>query len=232
MSTPSFTAFGPEHAAVYDERFAKLQPFRDALHLVAAGVLLECPPDARILCVGAGTGAEILALAERFPGWRFTAVEPSGAMLDVCRRKAAEAGIAARCDFHEGFLDSLPVTEPFDAATSFLVSQFVSDSGQRRGFFREIAARLAPGGYLVNADLSADLDSAEYNRLFDVWRNLFKLCGFSSEQVEGVRSAYGRDVALSTTEEIAAILGAAGFEAPLEVFQTVLIRAWAARVQN
>lgn len=229
MSTPPLTAFGPEHAASYDERFAKLQPFRDALHLVTAGVLLDLPPDARILCVGAGTGAEILALAERFPGWHFTAVEPSGAMLDVCRRKVEAAGIAGRCDFHEGFLDTLPECAPFDAATSFLVSQFVLEPERRRGFFRDIAARLKPDGLLVNADLSADLMSREYAGLFDLWRNLFRICGFSAEQVEGVRSAYGRDVAVAPAEDVEALIGSAGFEAPLAVLQTALIRAWTAR---
>ncbi|WP_264488307.1 class I SAM-dependent methyltransferase [Luteolibacter arcticus] len=46
-------------------------------------------------------------MAARFPGWRFTAVEPSGAMLDHCRKKATEAGIVDRCECHEGYLDSL-----------------------------------------------------------------------------------------------------------------------------
>lgn len=92
LNSPSHPRFDLEHAATYDARFAKLQAFRDARHLVAAGVLLDLPPDARILCVGDGTGAEIPALAERFPGWHFTAVEASGAMLDACRRKAEAAG--------------------------------------------------------------------------------------------------------------------------------------------
>ncbi len=221
--------FDSGQATSYDERFAKLQPLRDALHLVTAGALLELPPDARILCVGAGTGAEILALAARFPGWHFTAVEPSGPMLEVCRRKAAEAGIAARCEFHEGYLDSLPETPPFHAATSFLVSQFVLDGDRRRDFFRGIARRLVPGGHLVSADLSANLATDEYDRLFGVWGNLFSICDFTAEQVGNLRNAYGRDVAVSPPGEIADLIASAGFEAPLVILQTVLIRAWCTR---
>ena len=95
-----------------------------------------------MLCVGAGTGAELSYLAERFPGWRFTAVEPSAPMLEVCRRRAEAQGIEGRCIFHEGYLESLPPSEPFDAATSLLVSQFILDPEERSGFFRAIAGRL------------------------------------------------------------------------------------------
>ena len=46
-----------------------------------------------------------------------------------------------RCEFHEGYLDSLPSSEPFGAATSLLVSQFVRDPVARAEFFRA-----SPGG--------------------------------------------------------------------------------------
>jgi len=225
-TSSSLTAFGAEQAAAYDARFAKLEPMRDALHLLTGGILARLPSHARILCVGAGTGAELLALAAKFPGWRFTAVEPSGPMLDLCRKKASDAGVAERCEFHEGFLESLPVGEPYHAATSFLVSQFVLDVEQRRDFFRQIAERLVPGGYLVSCDLSADLTTAEYRELFDVWANLFEYAGFMPEQIEGIRGAYGRDVAVLPPEQVASLIASAGFETPVAFYQSVLIRGW------
>jgi tRNA (cmo5U34)-methyltransferase len=228
-SSPSLTGFGPEQAAAYDARFAKLEPMRDALHLLTGGILARLPSDARLLCVGAGTGAEVLALASRFPGWRFTAVEPSGPMLDLCRKKASAAGIAGRCEFHEGFLESLPEGEPFHAATSFLVSQFVLDVDQRREFFRHIADRLVPGGYLVSSDLSADLTSAAYRDLFEVWANLFDHAGFSAAQIESIRGAYGRDVAVAAPEHVASLIASAGFGTPVAFYQSVLIRGWFAK---
>ena len=99
-----------------------MAPINDALHLLTSAVLSELPPKASILCVGAGTGAEILSLAQTFPEWHFTAVEPSPAMLDVFRRRAEEHGISSRCVFHPGYLDSLPSNGLFDAATAFLDS--------------------------------------------------------------------------------------------------------------
>ncbi|WZP00329.1 class I SAM-dependent methyltransferase [Isosphaeraceae bacterium EP7] len=124
-------------------------------------MLSDLGDDARFLYIGVGTGPELIYLAERFPGWRFVAVEPSAPMLDVCRRKAEERGIADHCGFHEGYLDSLPQGEAFDAATSLLVSQFILDRQARTGFFREIAGRVLPGGVLVNAGLSSDASAAD-----------------------------------------------------------------------
>ena len=157
--------FDQKCASGYDQQWSKMAPLRDALHLLIGAILSELRTDARILCVGAGTGPELLYLAERFPGWRFVAIEPSPPMLDVCRRKAEECGIATRCEFHEGYLESLPPSEAFDAATSLLVSQFILDSDVRSGFFRGIADRLRVGGFLVNSDLSSDANPAAYHSL-------------------------------------------------------------------
>ena len=95
----SSIVFDQERALSYDKRFAQLAPLRDALHLLIHAVLSELPADARILCVGVGTGSELIYLAQRFPEWRFTAVEPSAPMLEVCRRRTEECGIASRCGF-------------------------------------------------------------------------------------------------------------------------------------
>ena len=127
-------AFDQQNAATYDQRFAKLAAMRDALHLLIGAIFADLPAEARILCVGAGTGHELIYLAQKFPEWRFAVVEPSGPMLDVCRRKADACGITSRCVFHEGYLESLPPSAPFDAATSLLVSQFILSPEARAGF--------------------------------------------------------------------------------------------------
>ena len=222
-------AFGPEHAAAYDQRYAKLAPLRDVLHLLTSAVLADLPAEARILCVGAGTGAELIYLAEKFPQWRFAVVEPSAPMLEVCRRKAEAGGITSRCGFHEGYLDSLPPSEAFDAATALLVLQFILAPEARGGFFRNIAARLRPGSYLVSADLASDLTSANYQSLLAVWLRLMRETGSSPEQLEKLRDAYGRDVAVLPIEQISAIIASAGFERPVLFLQTCLIHAWFAR---
>jgi tRNA (cmo5U34)-methyltransferase len=147
-------------------------------------------------------------------------------MLEVCRRRTAELGIASRCVFHEGFLDSLPPGEPFDAATSLLVSQFILAPTVRIEFFHAIAERLRPGGYLVSADLASDITSAEYQSLLEVWLRLMKTGYVTEEKVSQLRAAYGRDVALLPVEQVSAIIAAGGFETPVLFLQTGLIHAW------
>ncbi|RYD79573.1 MAG: class I SAM-dependent methyltransferase [Verrucomicrobiaceae bacterium] len=219
-------AFDQAHASEYDKRFAKLAPLRDVMHFFLGTVFSDLPANARILCVGAGTGSELLYLAQKNPQWHFTAVDPSAPMLEVCRRRAEEAGIASRCAFHEGYLDSLPPSEPFDAATSILVSQFILNPETRTEFFRAIAERLRPGGYLATADLASDVNSTAYQSLLDIWLQLMKTTGIPPENAEKLRVTYGRDVALLPVEKVSEIIASGGFETPVLFLQTGLIHAW------
>ncbi|WP_193211319.1 class I SAM-dependent methyltransferase [Luteolibacter marinus] len=230
MDKEQIKAVFDQQASTYDEKWKGLAAINGALHLLTGAVLAELPEEARILCVGAGTGAELLYLAGRFPGWRFTAVEPSAAMLDVLRARAEEQGIAGRCVFHEGYLESLPAGEPFHAATSVLVSQFIQDRAERAGFFREIAARLVREGVLVSADLACDFATEEGRSLLGTWFRLMKGGGVSAEEVERMRGAYERDVAVLPREGVPAIVMEGGFGVPVPFFQAGMIHAWYARV--
>lgn len=218
-----------QQASSYDQKWARLAAFRDGLHILIGAVFSPLPACARLLCVGAGTGAEILYLAARFPGWTFTAVEPSTGMLDECRRRADEAGIGARCTFHAGYLESLPPTEAFDAATCLLVSQFILDERARSDFFRSIARRLRPGGLLASSDLSADVNSAAYESLLAAWLRTIAGAGVSAEGMEQMCTAYRRDVAVLPATAIETIIVASGFESAVQFFQAGLIRAWYSR---
>jgi tRNA (cmo5U34)-methyltransferase len=218
--------FDREFASSYDRRFAKLAPMHNALHLLIRMVLSELPNDARVLCVGVGTGSELIDLAQTFPQWKFTAVEPAAPMLDICRQKAEEYGIASRCTFHEGYLDSLPASDPFHAATCLLVSHFFIQQEERRNFFRQIAARLLPDGYLVSSDLASDMSSSAYQSLLEVWVRMLINPEMPAEEIEKFLTSYGRDVALLPPQEVEAIIASSGFDTPVLFFQTLLIHAW------
>lgn len=228
MKAPS-AVFDQDHAAAYDRRFAKLAPQRDSLHLLIRILFGELPHDARILCVGAGTGAEVIALAAAFPGFHFTAVEPSLPMLEVCRQKAAQAGIDSRCTFHHGYIHTLPTGAPFHAATSLLVSQFLTDRTARISFFEEIANRLVPAGLLVDADLSADLDSPDATEMKDVWRRMLIYSDTAPEHAAKFADAWKQAVGVLPPHEVAAIISDGGFGRPTLFYQSLFIHGWFAR---
>jgi len=218
----SSVVFDTKRASTQDNRLTKLAPMREALHLFIRMVLSELPAKASILCVGAGTGPELIYLAQAFPHMQFTVVEPAAPMLDVCRQRAEETGIISRCTFHDVYLDSLPECSAFDAATSILVSQFFMQSNERSNFFKQIASRLTPGGLLINADLASDMSSPTYSKLFDVWLRTMKFAEIPVEEA----SKLGRDVAVIPAQEIESIIISGGFDKPVLFFQSLLIHAW------
>ena len=226
MQSDEIKAIFDQQASSYDERWAKTSPIREALHFLLEAVFAGLPAQARILCVGCGTGEEIVHLARRFQQWQFTAVEPSTAMLEVCRRKLEAAGVASRCRFHEGYLESLPDDGSFDAATCFLVSQFMLDEAVRVEFFRGIAGCLVPGGILASSDLASDTGTQDYDRLLGMWMEMMLAAGIPAAGIEQMRANYARDVAILPPARIAGIIASAGFVEPVQFYQCGLIHAW------
>lgn len=229
MRQDEITALFDQQAAGYDSQWAKTAPINNGLHFLLDSMFAPLPADAKVLCVGAGTGTELAHLARQNAGWRFVAVEPSGAMLEVCRQKAEREGFASRCTFHEGYLPSLATTELHDAATCFLVSQFILEDDERSRFFAEIAKRLKPGGLLASSDLASDVESPEYDVLLHAWMTMMSASEVSEEAIARMRNAYANDVAVLPPARIASIIKAGGFELPVPFFQAGLIHAWLSR---
>ena len=226
MHQDEIKAIFDQQAAGYDMQWAKTAAIKNCLHFLLESLFIELPADARILCVGVGTGVELAHLAQKNPAWQFTAVEPSGPMLDVCRQRAEEEGFAPRCHFHEGYLDSLSATAPHDAATCFLVSQFILDQQARSEFFREISRKLKSGGVLASSDLASDVGSSGYEVLLRAWMNMMATSDISPEGVGRMRKSYANDVGVLPPSRIASIIESGGFEPPVQFFQAGLIHAW------
>lgn len=215
-----------QQASTYDNQWGRLAAINECLYLLLESVFSELPAKARVLCVGVGTGKELIHFAKRFPLWTFTAVEPASGMLNECRKKVEQAGFSSRCYFHEGYLDSLPVTEGYDAATSFLVSQFILDKQTRSDFFREISNRLKPTGILANSDLSGEIGSDCYEAMLRAWLNMMTQSGITDDGLNRMRAAYAKDVAMLPSPTIGSIIESGGFDTPVQFFQAGLIHAW------
>ena len=226
MQPDEIKALFDQQASGYDKQWARMSAIRDCLHLLLDAVFVDLPVDARVLCVGVGTGAELAYLARRFPLWRFTAVDPSGAMLDKCRERAEAEGYLSRCSFHEGYVESLPSEDVHEGATCFLVSQFILAPEARVEFFKEIANRLRSGGILASSDLAFDVSSKDYDALLRAWLITMQSAGVQPDVLEKVRAAYGKDVAILPPGRVASMIESAGFESSIQFFQGGLIHAW------
>jgi tRNA (cmo5U34)-methyltransferase len=138
-------------------------------------------------------------------------------------------GFVERCHFHEGYIESLPIKNVHDAATCFLVSQFILEQDARAAFFHSIAQRLKPGGILASADLASDVSAKGYEALLEDWA--YMTTGeVTPERLAQMRATYDNHVAILPPMTVAAIIEAGGFETPVQFFQAGLIHAWHARL--
>jgi len=100
--------------------------------------------DEHVLDVACGTGHLAVALAERLPRGRVTAVDFSPGMLAQARRKAAAVGLG-NIDFVERDMQALAWSAEFDLAACAFGLFFVEDMPTQLG---RIVATVRPGGWV------------------------------------------------------------------------------------
>jgi tRNA (cmo5U34)-methyltransferase len=216
--------FNKEMAAGYDQRNAGLAPISECLHFLLPMVLADLPAEARVLCVGVGTGAEMLSLAAARPGWRFVGVDPSAEMLEVGQRRLAEAGIAERCRLIQGYVDEVEDSR-FDAVVGLLVAHFVQADG-RAALYRAIHDRLRPSGHFVSAEISAAFDSPAYPAMLGDWRQVHARMGATPEALDQLPNMLRSVLGVMSPDATEAAWIEAGFSQPIPFFQAFMIRGW------
>lgn len=120
-------------------------------------------PDARVLDLGCGRGAVLLAAARRLGPegraegidlWR--SIDQSGNSIDVTWANARAEGVADRVQLHTGDLRALPFDDDsFDAVLSSLAIHNIKSEPDREQAALEGLRVLRPGGHLVMVDLPA-----------------------------------------------------------------------------
>lgn len=217
--------FPKEAATSYDEKNKQLAPISECLHFLIRLILKDLPNRSHILCNGVGTGAEILSLAGAHPEWTFVGVDPSTAMLEVCRKRLESAGVLKRCELVHGYVADLPLGESFDAVLSVLVAHFVKRSGQLC-FFQEMTKRLKKNGYLVDAHISFDIDSKELPSMLRKWETVQELMGATPESLAQLPFLLREVLTVLPASEVENNLRQSGIGTPIRFFQALMISGW------
>ena len=223
-ASPPSTFFTQEMAEAYDQRNAGLKPISDCLHFLTQLTLARLPDTARVLCVGVGTGAEMLSLACQRPGWQFVGVDPSAEMLAVAQQRIEQAGISGRCQLVHGYVDDV-TEEQFDAVLSMLVAHFIT-SHDRPAFYRTIHDRLSPGGTFVSAEISADLAAPEFPSMLEDWKQVQRLMGATEDSLAKLDTMLREVLSVASPEKTTALWKDAGLSLPIPFFQAFMIHGW------
>lgn len=225
QSHSKLDSFGKDRAKLYDQGNSHLIPILANLHYIIRIVLSELPSNSKILCVGAGTGLEIIELAEAFPKFTFVAVEPSESMLQVCQEKLQNLNLIDRCELICGAINDVPETCDYNAALCLLVLHHTSLE-DRTKIVTGILRRLKTLGYFICAEISYDHSSKAFADIVEKWKSLIRKSGAPEDKIQNLPKMMREHLFVQTPSEVESMLIANGFIEPIQFFQSLLIRAW------
>lgn len=201
----------------------------DACQDLAACMLaasLNNAPSAKVLVVGAGgTAQEIIAMAALEPTWRFTAVDPSGPMLEAARQQLDAHSLLERTTLHLGYVEDLAADASYDAATMIGVLHHLDGDDAKREILRSTRALLKPGAPLIVA--GNQYAYASQPLLLEAWANRWRQHGASHDEVKAKlgKILQGADPPHSEAA-VQALLHNAGFGDTTRFFSSLFWGAW------
>jgi ubiquinone/menaquinone biosynthesis C-methylase UbiE len=126
--------------------------------------LVHPAPDARVLDIGCGGGANIARLMKLCPQGFVDGIDYSAESVAFSRKKNADL-LGRRCDIRQGDAGELPYAdETFDLVTAFETVYFWPDLG---GAFREVLRVLKPGGQFLIVCEAGDPTNTTWTELID-----------------------------------------------------------------
>ncbi|MEO6802839.1 MAG: class I SAM-dependent methyltransferase [Granulicella sp.] len=226
LKDSSSEKFDHSHAMEYEVQSRIALAGYDACHELSACMLtakLGRVPNANILVVGAGgTAEEVYRIATLEPEWRFTAVDPSAAMLECAKTRLAERDLSEKVRIIHGYVHDLPNDRCFDAATLIGVLHHIKAGEDKLDLLKAIAERLRPNSPMI---LACNYLRYESEPLFlSAWQQRWKMAGISSDEasrklgkiLEGARP-------VESEEEVDSLLAQAGFKRTKRFFSSLFL---------
>jgi len=119
-------------------------------------------PGMTVLEPGPGMGFFTLPLARRVGSGRVIAVDIQPKMINALRRRATKAGLIQRMETRIARPDSLGIDDLKGTVDFVLAAAVVHEMPSADGFFREVAAAMAPGGRLLFAEPAGHVNDAKF----------------------------------------------------------------------
>jgi len=193
---------------VYDRTIRTWIPgYEQALRRAAREVARVQP--GRVLDLGAGTGALSEAILERSASATVELLDVDPEMLAQARVRLKRFGERARFR-HQSFLDPLPEC---DAVAASLALHHVPAMTEKTQLYKRILNVLAPGGVLVNADVTMPAGKPRRSEHHAKWAAHLVSCGIGEDRAyEHFREWAGEDTYFPLEMELEAMTEA-GFDA-------------------
>ena len=221
----NFDTAPPLQVVQYDDMVSKFVPGYEAIFQLALAhlqVALASNP-ATLLIAGAGSGKELITFGQAVPDWMLTGVDPSAHMLALARQKIARYNLTERVTLHQGFIEELPATTQFDAATCILVMHFLPDDGAKLALLSNIAARLKVGAPFMLVDIFGGRSFVK--ELEPIWIRHGEQMGLTLEAMQKLGKAQDEFYPI-LEERTLELFKQVGFENPRRFYTALFYGGW------
>ena len=192
----------------YDQTIRRFIPGYETALKRAAGEVAAVNPRT-VLDLGAGTGALSEAILMRSDATVVELLDVDSEMLAVARARLKRFGSRARFR-QQSFLDPLPSCEAVAASLALHHVPLMADKAR---LFTRIREALAPGGVLVNADVTMPAGGPQRKADYAIWAAHLVACGIGEARAyEHFDEWAGEDTYFPLEDELHA-MESAGFEA-------------------
>lgn len=225
--TVDFDKNAPIAGDEYDSIIPQVIPGYEALHqMVLACLGAKLYLEANLLVVGAGTGMELVKFAKSNSRWKILGVDPAENMLAVAKNKIQQHGLSEQVELFQGYVNDLPQTSVYNAATSILVMHFIPDDGGKLAFLKSIAQRMKSSGTFILVDVFGEKGTNDFEEMIVLVKEFWKGKGVSEAKEAEILETMENGVYPISENRILELLKEAGFDKVIRFYTGLWVGGW------